>query len=108
MVDKCYQKVIGGSAINLYVAGRRASLCRMDIKSGREREIDRYSNVSPMEAVAIASARFGHMAEVDVSGDSPSVRRQANRQVRSSRRRFSMEERLRLINERLDEEDEDL
>lgn len=108
MVDKCYQKVIGGSAINLYVTDRRASLCRMDIKSGREREIDRYSNVSPMEAVAIASARFGHMSEVDVSGDSPSVRRQANRQVRSSRRRFSMEERLRLINERLDEEDEDL
>ena len=108
MVDKCYQKVIGGSAINLYVSGRRASLCRMDIKSGREREIDSYSNVSPMEAVAIASARFGHMTEVDVSGTSTETRRQASRQVRSSRRRFSMEERLRLINERLDEEDEDL
>lgn len=108
MVDRCYQKVVGRSAINLYVTGRRASLCRMDIRTGKETTLDTYVNVTPMEAVAIASKRFGHMEEVDVSGDSPSVRRHANRQVRSSRRRFSMEERLRLINERLDEEDEDL
>lgn len=108
MVDRCYQKVVGRSAINLYVTGKRASLCRMDIRTGKETTLDTYSNVTPMEAVAIASARFGHMEEVDVSGTSTETRRQANRQVRSSRRRFSMEERLRLINERLDEEDDEL
>lgn len=108
MVDRCFQKVMGHDAINLYVTGRRASLCRMNVRTGSERVLDEYSDVSVLEAVAIASRRFGHMEEVDVSGRSDRSRRQARRQKRTSRRRFSMEERLRIINERLDEEDDDL
>ena len=108
MVDRCFQKVMGHRAVNLYVTGRTASLCEMDVRTGGERTLDNYSDVSPLEALAIASRRYGHMEEVGVSGRSNETRRQASRQTRTSRRRFSMEERLRLINERLDEEDEDL
>jgi len=100
---KCYQKMVGPDAANLYIDGSKAVLAMMNVKTGQERRIAKWTNVSERQALKLAEGRFGKFEQVTASD----ARRTAGRSFRSARRKFSMEERIKLIDEDIDD-DQDL
>ena len=105
MARSCWQKIVGPSAANLYYDNGTAVLAMMNLKTGSERDVARYEDVTEDEAVALASDRFGAFERVEL-GDVKHPARTAGKSFRSARRKFSMEERIRLIDEdMIDDED---
>lgn len=105
MTRSCWQKMVGPKAANLYYTDGTAVLAMMDPKTGNEKKIAEYENVSEAKAVAIASSRFGSFEKINL-GEARHPKRTAGKSFRSARRKFSMEERIRLIDEdMLDDED---
>lgn len=101
----CWQKMVGPRAANLYYEDGTAVLAMMDPKTGSEKKIAKFANVTEAEAVSRASERFGSFERVDL-GEARHPKRTAGKSFRSARRKFSMEERIRLIDEdMLDDED---
>ena len=127
---KIFQKVQGNLATNLYVTNNNktdastsktvtsvnAMLTRMNVKTGAERLLKSFKTSSANEALRLAEKQFGKMAEVKIARglhsadayDKASIR-SAARSFKTARRKLSMQEKLRLIDEdRLEDDDFDL
>ena len=108
---KIFQKVQGNLATNLYVTSNNktasvdVTLTRMNVKTGAERLLKSFKTSSANEALRLAEKQFGKMAEVKTADETKT----ASRTFKTARRKLSMQEKLRLINEdRLEDDDFDL
>ena len=105
MTRSCWQKMVGPNAANLYYDNGTAVLAMMDPKTGHEKKIAEFAGITEADAVARVSSRFGSFEKIDL-GETRHLKRTAGKSFRSARRKFSMEERIRLIDEdMLDNED---
>ena len=123
---KIFQKVQGSLATNLYVTSNNktasvkktdsaftskpvtsvnAMLTRMNVKTGSERLLKSFKTSSANEALRLAEKQFGKMEEVKTEDEAKT----ASRTFKTARRKLSMQEKLRLIDEdRLEDDDFDL
>lgn len=82
-----------------------AMLTRMNVKTGSERLLKSFKTSSANEALRLAEKQFGKMAEVKAADEIKT----ASRTFKTARRKLSMQEKLRLIDEdRLEDDDFDL
>lgn len=100
MANACYQKVTGPSALNLYFTDRQARLAKMDIRTGDERVIRRWYDVPLEDVLATVQNRYGSFSKIKTNES----KRIASRSFRTARRKFSMEERIKLIDEDIDDD----
>ena len=102
---KIFQRMHGKLATNLYIDRDTAELTRLNVKTGTERKLSSFKTSSVDEALRAAEDRFGKMTEVKTMNEAKT----ASRTFRTARRKLSMQEKLRLINEdRLEDDDFDL